>query len=85
VVRKQFATHPGTQGLVRCFKFTETVKDTWIVMEVAGPSISQILCQMNGEFYQNERVYRITFSKAFQDLFRLRENNLLRSLITRTV
>jgi hypothetical protein len=52
-----------------------------MVYELAGSPISKMVYDMKGEFYKNERVYKINFTPIYEKLFQTHSNILLKSFI----
>jgi len=52
-----------------CLDFFQTQKDVWIVYELGGVTLSKTIYDIKGEFYKNERVYRIIFTQIYPRLF----------------
>lgn len=53
----------------------------WIVYELGQLTLSSSLYEIQGEFFNNERIYRIHLSPLYKELFQFRENNYLKSFI----
>jgi serine/threonine protein kinase len=51
--------HPGIQSIARLIDQIEDNKDVWLVYEVGAQCLGKYLCDVKGEFYKGERIYRI--------------------------
>ncbi|KAL4480297.1 hypothetical protein ABPG74_020813 [Tetrahymena malaccensis] len=80
-VKEYFHQFEGINNFLKCYEIRHTQKDIFIVYELGGGSLSSILYEIKGEFYKNERVYKINFTGLHDKLFQTKNNNLLRSLM----
>ncbi|EAR93546.4 Serine/Threonine kinase (macronuclear) [Tetrahymena thermophila SB210] len=80
-VKEYFHQFEGINNFLKCYEIRHTQRDIFIVYELGGGSLSSILYEIKGEFYKNERVYKINFTELHDKLFQTKSNNLLRSLM----
>lgn len=73
--------HPGIKSIARLIDQIEDGKDVWLVYEVGAQCLGKQLCDVKGEFYKGERIYRI----QHQDFYRIMmyNMNVLRTLIVK--
>ena len=50
---------PGIKSIARLIDEIEDSKDVWLVYEVGAACLGKHLCDVKGEFYKGERIYRI--------------------------
>ncbi|KAL4506038.1 hypothetical protein ABPG72_013799 [Tetrahymena utriculariae] len=80
-IKEYFQQFEGINNFLKCYEIRHTQRDIFIVYELGGGSLSSILYEIKGEFYKNERVYKINFTGLHDKLFQTKSNNLLRSLM----
>ena len=71
--------HPGIKSIARLIDQIEDNKDVWLVYEVGAQCLGKYLCDVKGEFYKGERIYRIQHQEFYQVL--MYNTNVLRTLI----
>lgn len=69
-----------------CWEIQDS-KDIWVFYEVGGSSLSKLLFEMKGEFYNGERVYNIIQLPLFKTFLRHQDTikQLLRTLLSAVV
>lgn len=55
--------------IAKLFGFKQTVKDVFFIYELCGQSIAKSIYSYKGEFYKDERIYRIDFTPLYEKLF----------------
>lgn len=73
--------HPGIKSIARLIDQVEDSKDVWLVYEVGAKCLGKELCDVKGEFYKGERIYRIQHQDFYQIL--MYNHNILRTLIVK--
>lgn len=51
--------HPGMRHISKFLDQIEDPRDVWLVYEVGPTCLRKTLCDVKGEFYKGERIYRI--------------------------
>eukprot|EP00826_Nyctotherus_ovalis_P037385 TRINITY_DN3404_c0_g1_i1.p1 TRINITY_DN3404_c0_g1~~TRINITY_DN3404_c0_g1_i1.p1 ORF type:complete len:262 (-),score=65.55 TRINITY_DN3404_c0_g1_i1:126-911(-) len=54
--------------MARLLNHIEDAKDIWVVYELGGASLTQMLFDIRGEFYKGERIYKITHKSFYNKL-----------------
>jgi len=73
--------HPGIMSIARLIDQIEDSKDVWLVYEVGGIPLGKSLCDVKGEFYKGERIYKVQHMEFYENL--IRSKNILRTFIVK--
>lgn len=53
------------ERLISVVEILQDSKDTWIVYELGGETLSKVMMEMKGDFIDGSRVYTVNFSEPY--------------------
>ncbi|KAL4510233.1 hypothetical protein ABPG72_010426 [Tetrahymena utriculariae] len=78
--KAQYQNDLRLKNLIGLVEIIKDSKDTWIIFELGGATSAKLFYSLNGDFHNNERIYKIDFQQSYYDFIQL-ENNLLAQFI----
>lgn len=72
---RRWQNHPGLQSICRLIDCQENKYDIWLVFELGGQPLNNLLYNTKGKFYQGERIYEVKQDPLIFEL--LQKNNCL--------
>ena len=60
--------HPAHQHVARLHEVIRSKKETWLVYELGGRSLSKSMFDIRGEFFKSERIYYIEHLELYEEL-----------------
>ncbi|EAR97050.2 Serine/Threonine kinase domain protein (macronuclear) [Tetrahymena thermophila SB210] len=78
--KAQYQNDQRLKNLIGLVEVIKDSKDTWIIFELGGSTSAKLFYGLNGDFHNNERIYKINFQQSYYDFIQL-ENNLMAQFI----
>eukprot|EP01017_Pseudomicrothorax_dubius_P011559 TRINITY_DN1434_c0_g1_i2.p1 TRINITY_DN1434_c0_g1~~TRINITY_DN1434_c0_g1_i2.p1 ORF type:complete len:476 (+),score=125.05 TRINITY_DN1434_c0_g1_i2:370-1797(+) len=70
VPKSVFGHYPGVENLIKMKKDISTAKDTWLVYELGGRTLTKALFDIKGEFARGERIYNVQQMALYRSIKR---------------